>query len=271
MLAFELPPSELINIEYVGLAQSTGASEMQKDILRQALAELLPAGRELVDVNENPNAEQSAGLYLRCIQCDGKFEYTPSSIKVIEEDKSKANRGSSKSQFKIAIAREGKAYQTWNVEIGVRKVAWYFSLKADSVSPSTRLTSANFQMTSCIEGINCPQTRTFSNQIDCKKSIESLAGRRVDTPALQAIGNKERFVTTEKIPFQNDVKSQAQVRATLLSQNSSFTIKTSAKALKNGSIGDIIPIEITTPSYSLNKTRLLDARIVGEGEVELVR
>ena len=96
-------------------------------------------------------------------------------------------------------------------------------------------------------------------------------GKRVDLAAASSLYKRDKIISVEKLPFQNDVRAQSQVRAMMSSTRSSLTIKTHARALKNGSIGDIIPVEVNMPSFSLSKSRQIEARVTGEGEVEIVR
>jgi len=93
MLAFELPPIDLIAVDYIGLSQLADVSEKQKDVLRQALGQILPNSKELVDANEAPTAVQSSGIYVRCLQCDPKTDGTPVAIKVIGSEASLTSNG----------------------------------------------------------------------------------------------------------------------------------------------------------------------------------
>ena len=58
MLAFELPPVDSMSVEYYGLSQQADISERQKDLLRQALGELLPGTKEFFDASEAPEVAQ---------------------------------------------------------------------------------------------------------------------------------------------------------------------------------------------------------------------
>jgi len=123
----------------------------------------------------------------------------------------------------------------------------------------------------CVEGLSCPNTATFTSKTECTQALEKYYGKRIDLNAAQSLLKREKTITLEKLPFQYDVKAQMQVRALLASGGNSLTVKTQGRSLKNGSLGDIIPVEIKAPSFSNQKSKQLEARIIGEGEVEIVR
>lgn len=271
MLAFELPPNDMIAVEYIGLSKHSDVSELQKDLLRQALGEILPSAREIIDASEAPAQAQSSGVYLRCVQCDVRSEKLPSSIKLIGEERTINSIGKSSNQFKLLVSGGDKSQQTWIIELGPRKTAWFASIQLENLNPQGRLEKASFQINSCLDGISCPTATIFKSKADCSVWLERFVGKRVDLAAASSLYKKDKILSVEKLPFQNDVRAQSQVRAMMSSTRSSLTIKTHARALKNGSIGDIIPVEVNMPSFSLSKSRQIEARVTGEGEVEIVR
>jgi hypothetical protein len=271
MLAFELPPTEMIAIDYIGLAQQADVSEKQKDVLRQALSQILPSTKELVDANEAPTAVQSSGIYVRCLQCDPKTDGVPVAVKIVGNEASHSSGGQTTQQFKLVVVNSDKKQNSWSVELGPRKTSWFAVPKIENLTTNGRLEKSNFIVKPCVEGISCPNTVTFASKTECIQSIEKFIGKRVDLIAAQSLLKREKTITLEKLPFQNDVKAQSQVRALLSSGANSLTVKTQARALKSGSLGDVILVEIKAPSFSVQKTRQLEARITGEGEVEIVR
>lgn len=270
MIAFDFPPNDIIAVEYVGLSHSSSAAEFQKDILRRVLSEILPNAGEIVDSSEAPQRNSADGVFVRCLQCDVKAELSQFSLRVQEDDRFKHLPNLSKSQFKIQIASPAQQIN-WTIEIGRRKLAWYPAMKADMLPSGGTLSAQNFVTLSCIEGVNCPKTQIYVTQDESNKRIKQWVGRRIDVASTNFFGSKTDFVVAEKIPFISEVKAQSLVRALVTSRNSTLSIKTNAKALKNGGIGDTIPVEIQAAAGSLQKSKLLDARVTGEGEVEIVR
>jgi hypothetical protein len=271
MLAFELPPTEMIAVDYIGLSHQADVAEKQKDLLRQALSQILPSTKEIVDASEAPTAVQSSGIYLRCIQCDSKAESIPINVKVVGNEMNMSSSGKTAQMFKLLVLSSDKKQSTWNVELGPRKTFWFALPKLETLSPNSRLDKTNFLVRPCVEGISCPNTATFASKTECNQSLERYFGKRVDLVAAQALLKREKTITIEKLPFHSDVKGQSQVRALLSSGINSLTVKTQGRALKSGSLGDIILVEIKAPSFSAQKTRQFEARIIGEGEVEIVR
>lgn len=271
MLAFELPPSDMIAIEYVGLARQSSVSELQKDLLRQVLGEIIPGGREFVDAAEAPSSAQSNGVFLRCLQCDLRSDKQAISATLLGEEKINTTQKKNTIPFKILITLSDKSTQTWVVEIGPRQFAWYASIKPESLNSQSRLQKSSFQIHSCLDGIDCPAVTTFATKQDCIQWTERFLGKRVDLLASQSLLKKDKLILVEKTQFLSDVRAQSVVRTLMSSNKSSLTIKTQAKALKAGTMGEYIPVEISAPSFGFNKTRQIEARITGEGEVEIVR
>ena len=252
MLAFDLPPNDMIAVEYIGLSKQSNVSELQKDLLRQVLGEMLPSAKEIIDASEAPAQTQVSGIYLRCVQCDVRSEKLPGSIKLVGEERASNSGGKSSNQFKLLVSGADKSQQTWTIEIGLRKTAWFASIQLENLNSDGRLEKTSFQVKSCLDGISCPAVTIFKSKADCDVWVERFVGKRVDLAAASSLFKREKIVSIEKLPFQNDVRAQSSVRAMLSSTRSSLTIKTYARALKSGSIGDIIPVEVNTPSFSIN-------------------
>lgn len=278
MLAFDLPPHETITVEYVGLAPSYHSSEMQKDLLRRALSEILPRSGEIIEASEAKKlSEERAGpgIYVRCIKCDLRSDFngdlSQSTIRIQSSEFIRSERISNSSQFKIDITPTGKPTQTWTIDIGLRKIAFFPVLKGDSIRASGRLSSENFLIETCIRDVSCPKTKLSVSAADVKMKISQWKGRKIDVASANLPSQESAHILSEKIPFVSDVRAQSYVRATMTSKSTTLVIKTAAKALKNGIIGDIIPIELETSSGSFKQRKLLNATIIGEGEVEIVR
>jgi hypothetical protein len=271
MLAMDFPQNEAVAIEYVGLAQSSTTAEMQKDVLRRALAELFPATGEMLDVANSNERQGNPGFFIRCLSCDVKKEFGNFTIRIQEDERFRNIANLNRSQFKLLISLPDLTSQTWQIEIGKRELAWYPMLNADLLGSGGKVGATNFIVQSCLKGLNCPNTRLFSTSAECKIRIQKWNGRRVELSALGTQIQKSSLIMAEKIPFLSEVKANSAVRVSLLSKNSSLSIKTSAKALKSGSIGDSIPVEMQTTSGFQVKQKLLEAVVTGEGEVEVVR
>lgn len=277
MLAIDFPPNDVVAVEYVGLAQATAQAETQKDVLRRALSELLPNAGEIVEFGEAHPRRTNSELFVRCLQCDFRNEMTHFNVRIEEDERYKRVSNLDRSQFKIFIQRSDQNDKTvqqsyvWTVEIGTRKTAWFFSLKTDLLPADGRISAKNFAIQSCIEGINCPKTQLYGSQNDCEQRMRQLSNRRIDLSAVSYSAQKSGFIFSEKIPFLNDVKASSAVRATMKSRNSTLSIRANARALRSGSLGDVIPVEIQSVSGSSTKGKFIDARIIGEGEVEVVR
>lgn len=271
MLAIEFPPNQPIAVEYVGLSQNSWSAELQKDVLRQALSELLPAAGEVVEVNASSASTSAAGLFMRCLKCDVKGDLSQFTLRVQEDERFNGLRNLSRSQFRLQISSQNAQSQFWTIEVGTRKIAWYPMLKTDSLHTDGRLGRGNFVSLTCLEGVNCPQTKIYSNENDCFAQLQKWTGRRVDTTAISHLSRQQSLLAAERIPFISEVKANSVVRALLFSKTSSLSVKTSVKALRSGGIGETIPVEIQTLSNGTQKGRLIEARVTAEGEVEIVR
>lgn len=271
MLAIDFPPQSLIAVEYLGLTPVYATAELQKDVLRRALSELLPSSQEMIDIGDAQSHQQHAGLYVRCIQCDAKGNLQNFAIRLQEDPRSRPTEKQSRSLFKIMIQQPDQQTQTWTVEIGQRMVSWYPLLKTDRISSDGKLTPKNFVVEQCLKDVNCPKTQLYNTTIDCNNRIQQWQGRRVDLSALNSANQRASGVLPEKIPFIPDVRSQNLVRTSILSKDSSFIIKTTSKALKSGKIGDLIPVELNTSAGSFQKNKTIDARVIDDNEVEIVR
>ena len=277
MLAFDFPPNDVVAVEYVGLAQASAQAETQKDVLRRALSELLPNAGEIVEFGDGQPRRANSQLFVRCLQCDFRNEMTHFNVRIEEEERYKRVSNLDRSQFKIFIQRvdqnDKPAQQNyvWTVEIGTRKTAWFLSLKTDLLPADGRISAKNFAVQSCIEGVNCPKTQLYGSQTECEQRVRQWSNRRIDLSALSYSAQKSGFISSEKIPFLSDVKASSSVRATMKSSNSTLSIRANAKALRSGSLGDVIPVEMQAVSGSSTKGKFVEARITGEGEVEVVR
>ncbi|MEN9810453.1 MAG: Chaperone for flagella basal body P-ring formation [Pseudomonadota bacterium] len=271
MLAIEFPPNQPIALEYVGLSQSGAAAELQKDVLRRALSELLPASDEVLEVGAASANSPSSGIFMRCLQCDVKGDLSQFTLKVQEDDRFGAIKNLSRSQFRLHITHQNGQTQTWTVEVGARKLAWYPMLKTDSLTADGKLSKKNFVSLSCLEGVNCPQTKLYSDQNDCLSQVQKWTARRLDASALSFSSRQPLLLAAERIPFVHEVKANSFVRASVVSKSSSLSIKTSVKALKSGGLGETIPVEIQTMANTFKRGRQLEARVTAEGEVEIVR
>ncbi|NBW81165.1 hypothetical protein EBR21_05365 [bacterium] len=271
MLAMDFPQNEALAIEYVGLARTSASAEMQKDVLRRALAELFPTTGEMLDVANTNEQQQHPGFFVRCLSCDLKKEFGNFTVRVQEDERFRNIANLNRSQFKLLISMPDQSTQTWQIEVGKRELAWYPMLNADQLGSGGKVTPGIFIVQSCLKGLNCPATRLYNTAAECKSRIQQWNGRRVELSSLNSQAQKSAFIMAERIPFLSEVKANTAVRVSLLSKNSSLSIKTSAKALKSGSIGDSIPVEMQTTSGFQVKQKLLEAVVTGEGEVEVVR
>ncbi|MFZ9521611.1 MAG: flagella basal body P-ring formation protein FlgA [Silvanigrellaceae bacterium] len=271
MLAMDFPPNEALAIEYVGLAQASTTAEMQKDILRRALAELFPTVGEMLDVGSSKNNQANSGVFIRCLSCDIKKDFGNFSIRLQEDERFKSVATLQRSQFKLVISTPDQSTHNWNIEIGKRELAWYPMLNADLLGSSGRIGPNSVVIQSCLKGLNCPTTRLYSSLEECKTRVQQWSTRRVESSIFNGQFQKSSLILAEKIPFLSEVKANMPVRVSVLSRNSTLSIKTSARALKNGSIGDSIPVQMQTSSGFSVKQKLLDAVVTGEGEVEVVR
>ena len=270
MLAFELPPDNIVAVEFLGLSQQAEPGELQKDLLRQVLGEIIPGGREFVDVVEAPTSAQKSGIVLRCIKCDIQPGKSPTFARVIGEESAPKFDKKATQRFKIAISSSIHDQQTWTIEVGSRNISWYATINNEVLGKTYRLEKKHFEIKSCVEGINCPTTSIFGSNTDAARWAEQFSGKRVDSESASALLRKEKHLFPEKVQYLLDVRSQSIVRAMMSSSNSSLTIKTQGKALKGGSLGEVLPIEINTSTFGVSKKRLINARVIGEGEVELV-
>lgn len=271
MLALELPHNDIIAVEYLGLAKVSATQELQKDVLRHVLSELLPASREIIDVGDAPQKDFLNGVFVKCIQCDVKANLGQFTVDLREDERFRTLQNLNRSQFKVQISSPGQSLTTWTIEVGTRKLAWYPLLKTDALPSGSALTSANFVIQSCVEGVNCPNTAVYATRKECLQKIDQLQSKRIDASLLTGSVAKTTLLHIEKIPFLNDVKANTLIRASLVTPGSSLSIKTSAKALKNGSVGDVIPVEIQSLSGKPSRNKFLNGRVKGEGEVEIVR
>jgi hypothetical protein len=277
MLAFDFPPDAPIAVEYIGLSRSASAAENQKDILRRALAELVSGAGEIFEADAVRKQNSAAEMYIKCLQCELKDEVGDFTLGVEEEDRFRRLGNLQRSQFKIQIKRSAvtaaktAADLVWKVEIGTRKPAWFPALKTDLLPSDGRLTLANFATQSCIEGVTCPVTKLYRSAAECGEQIKLWVNRRIDSVSPSLNQPNSVFVLPEKIPFISDVRSSSAVRITVVSKDSSLSIRTNGRALKSGSIGEYIPVEIFSPANFGSKGKSVNAMIVGEGEVQLVR
>jgi len=271
MVMFELPQGDVIAVEYVGSAQRSAVSEQQKDVLRQALGAIFPIARTFVDAQEIPAGTQAEGIYVRCIQCDSNTDLSGSSVQVIPAEGKAAAENFEKKQFKLFLSNNSKNAQNWLVELGRRKTSWYSSIRWDKVTDGVRLQRPHFIVMSCTEDISCPQTTLFNSKEEASSQLSNYFGRRIDLPKARDLLKREKSISTEKLPFIADVRAQSVVRATYSHRDSTFKIRMNGRSLRNGSLGDIIPVELSAPNFSFQKSRTLDAKVVGEGEVEIVR
>jgi hypothetical protein len=277
MLAFDFPPDAPVAVEYLGLSKSSAISETQKDVLRRALSEIISGAGEIVEVDEIRRRKSLSEVYIKCLQCDLKDDLTHFTLSIEEEDRFRMLNNLQRSQFKIHIRRPAAedtkklTSQVWTVEIGSRKTVWFPALKLDLLPADGRLQQNNFIVQNCIEGVSCPSTKLYRTPAECEEQIKQLSNRRIDTASSMINLQKSTYLTADKIPFVSDIRSASQVRVTLLSKDSSLSIRASGKALRGGSIGDYIPVEVNSASGSSNRSKLVNAKIISEGEVEVVR
>lgn len=270
MLAFELPPNEMITLQYVSLSRQGDQAELQKDFLRQALAAIAPHS-DFVDSDEESQTVQSFGVYVRCLQCAMQPGNPPLAITSVEPSRSFSRSSTSVSRYMVRVSTQKGSQQFWNIEVGQRKTSWYSTLLRNSLTDATRVNAKNFEIKSCFVGLNCPRTSLFETSKDCLKDLEKHFGKRINLAASQKFKNNKSDIYTDHIVHQTDVRSQSFVRAKYLSNNSSLSIRMNVKALRSGSFGDVIPVELNSTRGSTRSRRQIDARVTGEGEVEIVR
>lgn len=277
MLAFDFPPDAPIAVEYIGLSKSSAGAETQKDVLRRVLAELVSGTGEIVEVDAIRKQKSFSELYIKCLQCDVKDELTDFTLNLEEEESFRALNNLQRSQFKIQIRRaSGNSHKsqqelTWKIEIGTRKSAWFPALKLDLLPADGRLNSKNFTVQSCIEGVNCPNTKLYRSLAEAGEQIKLWANRRIDATSSSLNMQRSAYLIPEKIPFVTDVRASSAVRITVLSNDSSLSIKAHGRALRNGIVGDFIPVEILPAANSATKGRQVNAKVISEGEVQIVR
>ncbi|MEY4066724.1 MAG: hypothetical protein RIR26_2932 [Pseudomonadota bacterium] len=271
MVTFELPQADVIAVEYVGTAQRGAVSEQQKDVLRQALGALFPTTRTLVDAQELPAGTLAEGIYVRCIQCDANADMSGYSVQIAPAEGKTGLENPDKKQFKISFSNNSKNSQTWLVELGKRRTLWYSSLRWEKITEGVRLEKSLFFVMNCSEEISCPQTTLFSSKEEANTHLATFVGRRLDITKARDLLKREKAISIEKLPFISDVRAQSLVRATYTHRDSTLKIRVNGRSLRNGSLGDIIPVELSAPNFSFQKSRTLDAKVVGEGEVEIVR
>jgi len=270
MLAFEMPPNEIIAINYFGLARQTDHAEVQKDFLRQALGAIAP-NADFADSGDESELSKSFGIFLRCLQCAMQPKNPPVAITSVEPVRALGAAPQTTSRYMVRIATQKGSQQLWNIEVGQRKVSWYATLKKDSLTNSTRVNVKNFEIKSCFSGINCPRTALFETTASCLHDLQKHMGKRVNVAASEKFRNTKNDIFADSIVYENDVRSQSFVRANYFSKSSSLSIRMNVKALRNGSFGDIIPVEMKSTTGTTRSIRQIDARITGEGEVEIVR
>lgn len=270
MLALEIPQDVIVSVEYFGLARQSDAAEMQKDYLRQALGFIAP-NSDFADTSENSESAKSFGIFVRCLQCGMQPDDQPLAIKSVEHSSRLSSTQHGGARYTVRILTRKRSTQFWNIEVGQKKVSWFAVLKKETITASTRLSAKNFEIRSCFTGINCPKTRLFDNQTLCQKEMDRHKGKRINRAASESFQGHLKQIYISNIVHENDVRSQSYVRANYQSQDSSLSIRMNVKALKSGSFGEIIPVEVRNPSVSTRSTRQFDARITGEGEVEIVR
>lgn len=271
MMAFELPQGDVIAVEYVGAAQHSSVSEQQKDVLRQALGAIFQTARTFVDAQELPTGTVSDGIYVRCLQCDSNVDLSGSSVQVAPLEGKTRSEQSGKKQYKVYLSNSSKNISNWLMELGIRKTLWYPALKWEKLSEGSRLEKSHFMANNCTEDISCPQISLFNSRQEAFVHFSSFMGRRVEMSKTREIMKREKVISLEKLPFLPDVRAHSQVRATYTHKDSNLKIRTNARSLRNGTFGEIVPVEVSAPNFSFQKTRTLDAKIVGEGEVEIVR
>lgn len=270
MLAFEMPPNEIIALNYFGLARQTDHAEVQKDFLRQALGAIVPSA-DFADSGEESELSKSFGIFVRCLQCAMQPKNPPVAITSVEPVRTSSSNPQTTSRYMVRISTQRGSQQLWNIEVGQRKVSWYATLKRDTLTHSTRVNVKNFEVKSCFSGINCPRTALFETSASCQHDLQKHLGKRVNIAASEKFKNTKNDILADNIVYENDVRSQSFVRANYFSKNSSLSIRMNVKALRNGSLGDIIPVEMKSNTGTTSSTRQIDARITGEGEVEIVR
>lgn len=270
MIALEIPQDVIVSVEYFGLARQSDTAEMQKDYLRQALGFIAP-NSDFADTSENSETAKSFGIFVRCLQCGMQPDDQPLAIKSVDRSNKVNSSNLLDAKYTVKILTRKGATQYWNIEIGQKKISWFAVLKKETVTSSTRLSMKNFEIRSCFTRINCPKTKLFDNQTLCQKEVNKHDGKRINIAASERFQGHLKQIYLTNIVHENDVRSQSYVRANYQSQDSSLSIRMNVKALKSGSFGEIIPVEVKSPSVSTRSTRQLDARIVGEGEVEIVR
>jgi hypothetical protein len=141
----------------------------------------------------------------------------------------------------------------------------------NSLTDSTRVSAKNFEVKSCFRDLNCPRVSLFDSSAESLKDTEKHFGKRINIAASEKFRISKGDIFADNIIYQADVRSQSYIRAKYLSKESTLSIRMSVKALRNGSYGDIIPVEMRSTTGSTRSTRQIDARITGEGEVEIVR
>lgn len=270
-MTFELPQSDVIAVEYVGTAQRSSVSEQQKDVLRQALGAIFPTTRTFVDAQELPSGTVAEGIYVRCLQCDSNVDLSGNSVQVVPLEGKTHSEQSGKKHFKVFLSSSSKNNPTWLMELGKRKTLWYPAFKWEKLSEGNRLEASHFVANTCTEDISCPQVSLFSSKKEAFAHFSSFLGRRIELSKTRELLRKENAISFERLPFLPDVRAQSQVRATYAHKDSNLRIRMNARSLRNGTFGEIVPVEVSAPSFSFQKTRTLDAKVVGEGEVEIVR
>lgn len=270
MLAFELPPNEIIAVEYFGLARQSDLAEIQKDYLRQALGAIVPSA-DFVDAGDDSESSRLFGIFVRCLQCAMQPGNAPLAISAVQPARGFSSGSSNASRYSVKISTQKGLNQFWNIEVGQRRVSWYATLRKNTVSSSTRVSAKNFDLKSCINNLNCPRVSLFESEAACQQELEKHFGKRVNIAASERFKNNKSEIFSDNLVYQNDVRSQTFIRAHYQSKGSPLSIRMNVRALRNGSFGDIIPIELKTPTASGRSVRQLEARIIGEGEVEIVR
>ena len=226
---------------------------------------------DFVDSGEESESAKAFGVYVRCLQCAMQPGNAPLGISSVEPTRGFNSASSSMSRYAVRIATQKGSKQLWNIEVGQRKISWYATLKRSSLTDTTRINSKNFVVKSCIQDLTCPRVKLFENSTECLKNSEKHFGKRINIAASEKFRTNKSDIYADNIVYHNDVRSQSYVRAKYLSNNSSLSIRLNVKALRNGSFGDIIPVEMRSAAGTSRSIRQIDARVTGEGEVEIVR
>lgn len=301
MISELLASKAFATLTFLGLSANPAESNIQKSLLMQSLRAAFPAPSAFIEESAETDFAVEASsehhrLTLRCITCFKSNEgqtIDPESVTYTSSDRqsSPGATGSASinvtSEYEFSFKLQAKSEETasarkpetqkeatnaeaelWRVALSIKKLN--FGIFTDrKIERGEQPAVQFFRIVPCLTSAACVAAKTFPSLDAANTTVQKEFGARMARSAIAA----GRQVDTGDFVEPTLVERGAPVTVSLESPTG-LTIKTKGVALRSGSSGEIIPVQLNLgfqkDAGALN-TQTVQTRITAKGEVRYER